>query len=81
MRTSLVLLGVLIVGLPVLARPADAADLTPATLVHQDRRRTYHVYAPPGHDRKTPVPLVLALHGGGGNGRNFDRSTNGQVTP
>ena len=33
---------------------------------------------PKGHDKSKPVPLVLALHGGGGTAKAFDRSTNGQ---
>ncbi|MFM7207157.1 MAG: alpha/beta hydrolase family esterase, partial [Planctomycetaceae bacterium] len=31
------------------------------------RRRSYLVHVPPGNDRATPLPLVLAFHGGGAN--------------
>lgn len=38
--------------------------------------RTYRVYVPASYDGKSPVPLVLALHGGGGAGRGMNRLTN-----
>jgi polyhydroxybutyrate depolymerase len=33
------------------------------------RTRTYLLYVPAGYQPGTPIPLVLAYHGGGGNGR------------
>ena len=36
------------------------------TLVHDGRTREYRLYVPPGLDRTKQVPLVFALHGGGG---------------
>lgn len=59
-------------------RPAenDTASLTIAGV-----ERTYHVHLPPGFDKSRPAPLVLVLHGGGGNGRDFDRrATGGTLT-
>lgn len=41
--------------------------------------RSYHVHVPPGHSKSTAVPLVLALHGGGGVGRKLDGATGGQI--
>jgi polyhydroxybutyrate depolymerase len=35
--------------------------------------RTYSVHVPRSHDGNKPVPLVLALHGGGGQGSGMDR--------
>lgn len=58
--------------------PCEAAAQRTHSLEHQGRTRTYHVVVPKGHDKKRAVPLVLALHGGGGNGKNFDRMTNMQ---
>jgi polyhydroxybutyrate depolymerase len=45
------------------------------TLTHDGIARTYHIHLPPGFNREPPAPLVLALHGGGGEGRRFDAST------
>jgi polyhydroxybutyrate depolymerase len=61
-------------------RRAGAADLALVEIEHQGRTRSVHVFVPPGHERTRPVPLVLALHGGGGTGARFDASTNGSVT-
>jgi polyhydroxybutyrate depolymerase len=36
------------------------------SLEHQGRKRTYDVHMPPSYDGKTPMPLVMAFHGGGG---------------
>ncbi len=37
--------------------------------------RTYHVRLPPDFIKDVPAPLVIALHGGKGDGRGFDRNT------
>jgi polyhydroxybutyrate depolymerase len=37
------------------------------TLEFGGRTRTYEVHIPRGHDGKSPLPVVLNLHGGGGN--------------
>lgn len=36
-------------------------------LAFDGRTRTYEVHLPPNYDGKTPLPVVLNLHGGGGN--------------
>ncbi len=47
---------------------AAARDLEPRqTLVHDGVTRSYVVRVPPGLDYRTKVPLVIVLHGGGGN--------------
>lgn len=33
--------------------------------------RTYLLHIPPSHDKTKPLPLVIALHGGGGTGKNM----------
>ncbi|MCB9418301.1 MAG: esterase [Ardenticatenaceae bacterium] len=44
--------------------------------------RTYHIHLPPDFSEDNPAPLVLALHGGGGNGLRFDRGvTNNTLIP
>ncbi|MDN5938152.1 MAG: dienelactone hydrolase family protein [Salinisphaera sp.] len=39
------------------------------SLRHQGRERTYTVHVPAGYDGETPMPLIVALHGGWGSGR------------
>ena len=74
----LIIFGLLFMSL-VVGMDAHPAGMQTYTLVHQGRTRTYHVHLPPGHSRNKPVPLVIALHGGGGRGDNMDRSTKGQI--
>ena len=50
------------------------------SLLHQERERTYYVYLPKDHAQTQPVPLVLALHGGGGKAENLNWLTNRQLT-
>ena len=40
-----------------------------------DRTRTYLLYVPRTYDATHPVPLVIVLHGGGGNAKNAQRMT------
>jgi len=39
------------------------------------RERTYLLHLPPTYDGKRPLPLVIVLHGGGGNAQNAARMT------
>lgn len=52
-----------------------SVDLVTRSLEHDGRDRTYHVHLPPGHSPAKPVPLVVALHGGGGTGLGFEAGT------
>jgi polyhydroxybutyrate depolymerase len=64
-----------------LAIPApDQQSLQTYTLIHDGLLRTYHVHLPPGYRPDRSVPLVLALHGGGGSGSQLDGFTNSQFT-
>ena len=38
--------------------------------MHQGLKRTFDVHVPPSYTGKTPVPLVMVFHGGGGNAEN-----------
>jgi len=42
------------------------------TIQHDGVERTYHMYLPNNFDNSNDTPLVLALHGGGGTGTNFE---------
>ena len=39
--------------------------------------RTYLIHIPPSHDKTKSMPLVIALHGGGGSGKNMVKLTRG----
>lgn len=47
------------------------------TLMHDGEERSYHVYLPNNFDKTTPTPIVLALHGGSGTGKMFERDVSG----
>ncbi len=58
--------------------PARASATTPKTMQPGDHKvdltfdglaRRYIVHVPPGYDGRTPVPVVIMLHGGGGKAR------------
>jgi polyhydroxybutyrate depolymerase len=45
------------------------------SLVHDGLERSYILHLPPQYDGHTPLPLVLAFHGGGGNARQLLESS------
>ncbi len=55
---------------PAPSEPATAAALRPGThtlqITHQGQTRKVVVHVPPGYRPGSPIPLVLAFHGGGG---------------
>ncbi|MFA5141065.1 MAG: PHB depolymerase family esterase [Elusimicrobiota bacterium] len=51
------------------ALPAGASE--PRKLIHAGEGRTYLLHIPKG--LKTPAPIVVVLHGGGGRGRGMER--------
>ena len=55
-----------------LSTPADAAPEEGRNTLEVDgQERVFHLHLPPAYDGETPLPLLLALHGGGGNGPLF----------
>ena len=55
---------------------AAAVGSTEGTLRTADGRdRTYHLYVPPNLEPGTPVPLLVALHGGTGWGTQFEQNS------
>lgn len=57
----------------------EPRTLSPGTHVfvlrHDGLTRTYRVHAPPSVLEGTPLPVMLAFHGGGGNGQQFQESS------
>lgn len=49
------------------------------TLLVDGLQRTYRLHVPPSYEEGRPIPLVLALHGGGGTGRGIERLTRGAL--
>jgi polyhydroxybutyrate depolymerase len=49
---------------------ADALSLKVGNLIRQ-----YNLYVPSSLNLKQPIPLVMAFHGAGGNGRSMERTT------
>src|SRR5512139_981634 len=45
------------------------------TLTVDGARRTYRVHVPPSVAGRTGLPLVIGLHGGGGNGAQFEQQS------
>ena len=52
--------------------PNDHGD-SKRSMTYKGRTRTYQLHIPPLHDKRTNLPLVIVLHGGGGTGKNMKR--------
>lgn len=50
------------------AAPA-AAKIEKKTVVSRDRERIYYLFVPPGVSTARPAPLIVTIHGSGGDGR------------
>ena len=56
------------------ASPSPApAGTTSYSFDHDGLTRTYNLHVPAGLDRTQPVPLLIELHGGGGDGAHMDK--------
>ena len=76
MWTTVVGLCIVLAMLPArgLAAPAAGSNRD-GEIQHGGLRRTYTLHVPSSLDGRTPAPLVLVLHGGGGAGRSTERMT------
>jgi polyhydroxybutyrate depolymerase len=54
---------------------AYPAAQTPPSTAPTDLRRTYEVYVPSTYDKNEPLPLLLVLHGAGGDGASISQIT------
>jgi polyhydroxybutyrate depolymerase len=58
-------------GVNLIFFPAPAGSDQRLSLVHDNLERTYHIHIPSSYDKSVPPPLVIALHGRGGNGESM----------
>jgi len=49
----------------------------PGSIIVGGLKRTYLLHVPPARDKTKPKPLLIALHGGGGQGKHMRRLTRG----
>ena len=56
-------------------QPKDALQSEKHTLKWQDRSRSYLLYTPPGVSNLDTLPVVFAIHGGGGTAKGLERIT------
>jgi polyhydroxybutyrate depolymerase len=70
---------VLIAGLALVASTVPVAARAPRdgrqTVAVDGQDRVFYLHLPPAYDGTTPLPLVVVLHGGGGNGPRIARQT------
>ncbi len=45
------------------------------SMVFDNRQRTFLLHLPPNYDGRTELPLVIVMHGGGGNAKSAERMT------
>lgn len=58
-----------------IAIPNDQVGFRAGSIVWDGLERTHLIYIPSSYDRTKPTPLVIALHGGGGTGKDMVRLT------
>lgn len=73
-------LGVLLGAVTLLTCAAGAVqqpESATGSLIFDGLKRTYVIHVPPSPGKTKPMPLVIALHGGGGTGEKMERLTLG----
>ncbi len=61
----------LLAGINLISFPSPAGNEQRASLRHDDLERTFHIHLPTSYNKKEQLPLVIALHGRGGNGESM----------
>ncbi len=64
----------MVIAFMLLTATAMAAEARQQTIAIGGRERTYAIFRPTPLDRRTPVPLVVVLHGGFGTGSQAEKS-------
>jgi polyhydroxybutyrate depolymerase len=60
----------------VMIQPKTFPEIVNGTVEHQSRERKYVLHIPSSYDGTKETPLVIFLHGGGGNSQNAQGFTN-----
>ena len=68
MKNGLSVLMKVSVGINLLSSPVHAGIDQRTSIIHDDLKRTFHIHIPSFYDKSVQIPLVIALHGRGGNG-------------
>lgn len=58
-------------GINLVLFPAPAGGDKKGSLIHDNLERTFHIHIPSSYDKSIQAPLVIALHGRGGNGESM----------
>ena len=62
------------------ARAQTPTGTQQSTITSAGHEWTYYVHVPKGYDKRTPLPVVLILHGAGGNGKLYLERNNWRKT-
>jgi polyhydroxybutyrate depolymerase len=58
-------------GLSLIPFMSSAVSDQKSSIVHDNLKRTFKIHIPPFFDKSVPSPLIIALHGKGGNGESM----------
>jgi polyhydroxybutyrate depolymerase len=70
-KTGLSAFKKLLAGINLISFPSFGGVDKKASFIHNDLERTFHIYFPSLYNESVQLPLVIALHGRGGNGESM----------